>query len=285
LTYASVTQDVKSFRCYHNGKHFSIVDTPGFNDTNRSDSEILREISEWLQDGIKISGIIYLHRISATRMEGSALRNLRMFRKLCGEDFLKNVVLGTTFWDVVDGETAAARENELLETEGFFKEMKDRGCDVVRIPNDRDKCLELLSRFATKQPSVLEIQKELLEGKSLEETAASATINPELAELQRQNNERFSDAEHQIKRGMTRSELEKVYTLQLERRTHQVQMDQMGVQQEDLREEISKREAEAEERLAKVTRSLSSQQQQHRLELDQLKDQLRALKGIPSGRN
>jgi hypothetical protein len=57
-------------------------------------------------------------------MEGSALRNLRMFRKLCGEDFMKSVVLGTTFWDKVGEEQGADREKELLETDDFFKEMK-----------------------------------------------------------------------------------------------------------------------------------------------------------------
>jgi hypothetical protein len=276
-----VTQEVKSFKCHHNGKHFSIVDTPGFNDTNRSDSEILKELAEWLlesyREGLKISGIIYLHRISAPRMEGSALRNLRMFRKLCGEDFLQNVILGTTFWDIVGEETGTARENELLETDGFFKQMKDRGCDVVRITDDRDECLELLSRFAAKQPSVMRIQKELFEGKLLEETAASATINPELAELQRQNNGRIADTEHQLNLGITRSELEKAYSLQLERRAHQVHMDELTIQQEELRREMTQKDAEGEAKLAIVTRT-SSRNQGYQLELGQLRDQLEALK-------
>lgn len=216
-----MTQDIKAFKCHHSSIDFSVIDTPGFNDTNRSDSDILKELANWLlesyQDGRKINGIIYLHSISAPRMEGSALRSLRMFRMLCGDDFLQNVILGTTFWDIVDLETGTSREKELLETDGFFKEMKDRGCDVVRISDDRDECLDLLSRFAAKQPSVMRIQKELFEGKSFEETAAARTVNPELAKLQQENNKRMADTKHQLKRASTKFELEKAYSLQLER--------------------------------------------------------------------
>jgi hypothetical protein len=188
------TQIVQPFRFEHEGKKFSIIDTPGFNDTYRTDNDVLKELADWLlesyRDGVKISGIVYLHRISAPRMEGSALRNLRIFRKPCGDEFMENVVLGTTFWDVVDEETGAAREDELLQTDGFFKDMNERGCDVVRISDDRNTCLELLSRFAAKPPTVMRIQQELFEGKSLAETAAASAVSQELAELQRQNHEK-----------------------------------------------------------------------------------------------
>jgi hypothetical protein len=63
-----VTQEVQSYKFEHDGKVYSIVDTPGFNDTYRSDNEVLKELADWLlksyQDGVKINGIIYLHRIS-----------------------------------------------------------------------------------------------------------------------------------------------------------------------------------------------------------------------------
>lgn len=55
--------------------------------------------------------------------------------------------------------------------------MKDRGCDVVRISDDREECLKLLLRFAAKQPSVVRFQEELFEGKSLSETGAASAIS------------------------------------------------------------------------------------------------------------
>ena len=281
-----MTQEVRSFRCQHDGKQFSVVDTPGFNDTNRSDREILQELADWLlesyRDGLRISGIIYLHRISAPRMEGSSIRNLRMFRRLCGEECMQNVILGTTFWDALGEEAGAARETELLQTEGFFKEMKDRDCDIVRISHNREECLKLLSRFAAKQPSVMCIQQELFEGKLLEETGAASAISQELAELQRQNNVKFADARNQMRRNLTKSELEKAYSLQLERRAHDVQIDEVAFQQEALRSEIKQQEVEAEEKLATVSRAISRQNHGYQLELNQLNDQLRALKARTS---
>lgn len=100
-----------------------LVDTPGFDDTTRSDTEVLREIAGWLNDSYKnrvlLQGIIYLHRIADVRMQGSAKKNLLMFKKLCGEDALKKVVLATTMWDKVPQRQAEEREKQLIETPEF----------------------------------------------------------------------------------------------------------------------------------------------------------------------
>ncbi|KAH9436696.1 hypothetical protein MCOR02_000365 [Pyricularia oryzae] len=100
-----------------------LIDTPGFDDTNRSDSDVLREIASWLTNSFRnkilLHGIIYLHRISDPRMQGSARKNLMMFKKLCGDDALKKVILATTMWDIVPTETAEARQAELVNTPSF----------------------------------------------------------------------------------------------------------------------------------------------------------------------
>jgi hypothetical protein len=107
------------------------VDTPGFNYTERSDTEILEEIASWTsstyEDGRLLNGIIYLHRISDPRMEGSALKNLHMFRSLCGPDALHNVLLTTTHWSQVTRENGERREKELLETVEFWGTLKAHG--------------------------------------------------------------------------------------------------------------------------------------------------------------
>ncbi len=86
--------DVEKFKCKIGPYNITLVDTPGFDDSERSDTEILTLIADWLQDSFEdrifLSGIIYLHRISDIRMSGSSIKNLRMFRKLCGtENMLK----------------------------------------------------------------------------------------------------------------------------------------------------------------------------------------------------
>jgi len=82
-----------------------LIDTPGFDDTDRDDSDILCDVALWfsesLKRGIRLSGILYLHRISDRRMTGSAKKNLLMFKKLCGNNALVNVTLATTMWGTV----------------------------------------------------------------------------------------------------------------------------------------------------------------------------------------
>ncbi|CZR64341.1 uncharacterized protein PAC_14239 [Phialocephala subalpina] len=278
----SVTQDVQSFTFEHAGKKYSIVDTPGFNDTYRSDNDVLKELADWLlgsfRDGKKISGIIYLHRISDTKVGGAALRNLRMFRKLCGEDFMKNVIIGTTFWDVVSEEQGVAREEELLQTEGFFKDMHEQGCDFVRITSSRDDNLELLSRFVGKQPTVMKIQQELFEGKTLAETAAASAVSQELAELQRQSLEKMSNVEAQARKKITRSSLEKVLTLHLERKIVNETIEEITAEQDIIRQEQEEQDKKNEERLEALKQEREKQDQNFKVQLSELNDKLRALK-------
>lgn len=77
-----------------------LIDTLDFDDTNRSDTEVLREIADWLavsySNKMLLHDVIYLHRITDVRMQDSAKKNLLMFKKLCDDDALRKVVLVTT---------------------------------------------------------------------------------------------------------------------------------------------------------------------------------------------
>lgn len=82
-----------------------LVDTPGFNDTNqheRSETAILSSLMDWMKEAhserLLLSGIIYLYPINEARMTGSNVRNLNMFRRLCGDNNMQNVFLVTTKW-------------------------------------------------------------------------------------------------------------------------------------------------------------------------------------------
>ena len=52
------------------------ADTPGFDDSSRSDTDVLKNIVYWLgvmrEKSIKLSGIIYLHWITDNRVGGTA---------------------------------------------------------------------------------------------------------------------------------------------------------------------------------------------------------------------
>ena len=57
-----------------------------------------------------------------------------MFRKLCGDEALKNVVLGTTKWDDVKLEVGQQREIQLRDD--FWKEMIQHGSAIMQVHDD-----------------------------------------------------------------------------------------------------------------------------------------------------
>ena len=185
------TSEVESFKFTHQGIDFVIVDTPGFDDSNKNDDVIVTKILEWLEssfrDGIRLSGLIYLHRIIDPRIRGSARQNLRMFRQLCGPDCVPNIVLGTTFWAQIKPEQGAAREKELCENNEFWGELVKKGSRVVRIKEDRESGLNLLLEIAKNDPLVLQAQREMVqESKSARETAAARPVNEEMEKMERE---------------------------------------------------------------------------------------------------
>ncbi|GLB39664.1 putative 50S ribosome-binding GTPase [Lyophyllum shimeji] len=93
------------------------VDTAGFDDTERTDYQVLEQIANWLketyEEHITLTGLLFFHRITDVRMRGTPLRNLTMFEALCGQE--ASVVLTTTLWDEVHPQIGEARERELRE--------------------------------------------------------------------------------------------------------------------------------------------------------------------------
>uniref|UniRef100_A0A0D2Y0J9 G domain-containing protein n=1 Tax=Fusarium oxysporum (strain Fo5176) TaxID=660025 RepID=A0A0D2Y0J9_FUSOF len=167
-----------------------LLDTPGFDDTNRSDTEVLKEIALCLtktyEDNIKLSGILYLHRITDRRMGGSAKKNLMMFRKLCGEESLMNVILVTTMWEDEYAAIGERREQELIATGGSWGALVEEGAQINRHNNTRSSAMPLLRTIAKSDRVTISIQKEMVsEHKDLNKTEAGIGLNSDilLAEL------------------------------------------------------------------------------------------------------
>lgn len=176
------TSDVRPYGfLYHTGQRVFLLDTPGFDDTNRSDTDVLKTISGDLarmySKDIKLSGIIYLHRITDVRFSGSAQKNLSVFKKLCGDDFYPNVVLATTIWENLSNPGLSTtvgdrRENELLETSEWWGLMIRRGSKTFRHSDDKRSALKIVDYLISlRRRAVLEIQMQLIdEQRSLQDT-------------------------------------------------------------------------------------------------------------------
>jgi len=134
-------------------------------------------------DGLLLSGIIYLHRIIDTRIEGPSLKNLRMMKKLCGVNSLRNVVLATTMWELVPAGEGWRREAELKQD--FWKDMIDGGATVKRIATATGNDARALVKSLLKnRPISTRLQEELHSGKTLVQTDAGTAIREELEKLE-----------------------------------------------------------------------------------------------------
>ena len=113
-----------------------------------------------------------------------------MFRELCGEPALKNVVLVTNMWREDTRDISEARERELSGT--FFKSVLDKGARMVRHLNTTQSAHDVIRSIMMNRPVVLQIQRELVnERKDIINTAAGMAINRELGEQMRQHEDEF----------------------------------------------------------------------------------------------
>ncbi|KAH7139839.1 hypothetical protein B0J13DRAFT_596814 [Dactylonectria estremocensis] len=163
-----------------------LIDTPGFDDTDKSDNEVLGEIAAWLADSyqnkILLHGIIYLHRITDIRMQGSAKRNLLLFRELCGKDALQKVILATTMWDKVEREEGVRREAELRNTQEFWGWMVSQGSAVHRHQNTKESARKIINQLANHNKKfATDLQTQLVDQRlTLDETSAGKELQSEL---------------------------------------------------------------------------------------------------------
>ncbi|MCJ1431074.1 hypothetical protein MMC27_000424 [Xylographa pallens] len=138
------------------------------------------------REGVKFTGMLYLREITESRFKGTAIRNLNMFRKLCGTDALQNVALVTTKWDTVSIDLAVKRETDLKNK--FWKGMLDHGAKITRHDNTIASARRILNQLLGGPPVTLNIQAQLVDqGMNLGNTDAGSAVkevnNTELRRL------------------------------------------------------------------------------------------------------
>ncbi|KAF8130134.1 P-loop containing nucleoside triphosphate hydrolase protein [Boletus edulis] len=134
---------------YHPSLRVVLVDTPGFDNTHRKDSETLELITDWLTQKypdwttLKIAGIIYFHRITDNSMSGSTLRSLDVLRQLCGDTSLPRTRLVTTMWDQAKNQDMAAqRETQLISK--FWRDLIAGGALARRFHNSSSSAWDIV---------------------------------------------------------------------------------------------------------------------------------------------
>ncbi|KPM42132.1 hypothetical protein AK830_g4381 [Neonectria ditissima] len=166
----SCTQKTERYECCLGSKQVVFFDTPGFDDTYRGDADILADVAQVLSSSykgnLKLNGVIYLHRIKDERMTNAIMRNLTMFRNLCGED--------------TKGE---ARERQLLERPDWWGMMKAKGSKARRFLNTRESALDIVSDLIDLDVVTLQVQEEMVhQGLEVDQTTAGEALNSEILE-------------------------------------------------------------------------------------------------------
>ncbi|RFU33052.1 hypothetical protein B7463_g3282, partial [Scytalidium lignicola] len=246
----SETSEVRAYEFSHKNMNYTLIDTPGFDDTSFNDGEITELILNWLRTSFleetRLNGVIYLHRICDPRMGGTALRNNRMFRKLCGEQAFKNVILATTFWENITMDTGESREKELREMHDFWGGMLQKGAKMVRLQRDKQSGLELIEQISTNDKVTLRVQEEMInQCKDPSDTEALIGGRQELEKMRRQQ---AAEMEAELRRmemeqERARKEQEEKLKQELENLRRQREAERMSV-------ELRRAEAEREVQIA-----------------------------------
>ena len=196
----------------------TLVDTPGFDDAYRTDKEVFADIVEWLKLTYEsrklLSGIVYLHPITRTRITKSSATSLDVFASLVGPDSLHNISLVTTMWDLLNDDiTGEKRERELHET--FWNDLIQKGSITARFSGNRGSALLVLRRIAFDQRmastsgAALNIQKEMVdERKSLEATSAAEALTHRLDEMEHRYSKQLMEIEQKNVEGKKQMQVE-----------------------------------------------------------------------------
>jgi hypothetical protein len=271
------TEDVTSYPFFYGGVHYELVDTPGFDDSRHKDDVIASKLLAWLRGSAvankRLSGIIYIHRITDCRLRGSALTNLRMFRKLVGPEWFQNVILATSFWDEANLTEAAQREAELCDHPDYWKRMREKGSQVVRLGFDRKADQRLLSRVAQYDKILLRAQEEMLEGKANFQTSAAQEVNQTIDQWKQQLDQKFETQAQAARTELAGEQRLANDRLRAQQRIHEqeLQAQRLACEQEearkatwDRRQAENLREQQRQERTQKrILRELQEEYRQH----------------------
>jgi len=278
----SIVQAAAPFQL--DGHTVTLVDTPGFDDTHRSDTEILRMIAVYLstvyENGKKLAGVIYFHRISDFRVGGISRRNFKMFRELCGDDNLKNVLIVTNMWGEINPQVGLARESELGSKDIFFKPAVDKGAQLLRHENTTESAHSIIRQVMKNHPVALQIQQELVDQrKEISETAAGIELNKELREQAERQRREIIELQKEMKEAIRAKDEETRRELEIETKKLQQEMERVQREATNLAENYNAEKARMEAHMREMSeaarRDAERALQQYKREMERLEGQLR----------
>lgn len=150
---------------------------------------------------LRVRGVIYIQRITDTRMSGSSRRSLDILDAICGIPASANITFVTTMWDKLGSESSSVGEERTAEMKRLFlAKFMARGAQVERYGNTPASARDILRKILTYNQSVtLEIQSELeVQGLSLEQTGVGQILQHDLQRQQKEFDAELKEMEQQL---------------------------------------------------------------------------------------
>ncbi|KAI2613261.1 hypothetical protein GGR54DRAFT_330483 [Hypoxylon sp. NC1633] len=284
---SSCTSSVSIFHHEMGEYNVYFIDTPGFDDTNRSDLEILKSVSNFLSVAYAnrnyLNGLIYLHQISDTRMGRTKGLNIEMFKALCGEDAFSNVAILTSMWSTdessIEFVKQISREAQLKEEylvdiigeDGLLKRLKSEDSFTIDVSSAKEIFEGLFDSWKNDKIT-LRIQHELVNDLVLlHETAAGKALSLHMNDVYQHCEADISKLSENIKearasiRGPGFHQDEATTAMLEQQNTFQRHLDQLRADQEAMKMSLLEFHAEEKER---VTAQLLVMESRWRQELD-----------------
>lgn len=205
-----------------------------------------------------------MHRISDARVGGESRRNLKMFRKLCGEEAAQNVLFVTTMWDNVDPQTAVQREKELATKEEFFKPMLSHGAKMHRHDNSVASAQNVVSQLVLNMQRrvTLQLQQELVDdGLNIANTAAGKELLSEQERLMKKQRQELQEVQQSLLQAQRQKDTQTHEELTAERRDLLSQIRKVEQECERLAEEYAAKKKELHDKVSEAMKTLHSEKE------------------------
>ncbi|KAK0711808.1 P-loop containing nucleoside triphosphate hydrolase protein, partial [Lasiosphaeris hirsuta] len=183
------TQDPQVVRFNLDNHPILLIDTPGFDDDDRTDVQILEDIAKWmakegyLKGSDQLDGLILLHPVTMHRLGGTERRRMRLLQNLLGQNAYKRIIIATTMWERIKDEKDVeiglkGREKDI------WHDLISKGVKIKKHYNTRDSAhkiireiIRLSEKYGKLEPL---IQEELAEDPRLVETTAGKSVKKDL---------------------------------------------------------------------------------------------------------
>lgn len=285
----SCTKDVAKSPVFElNGRRVVLIDTPGFDDNEVSDVGTLKRIAAFMSEtcvysfhwswkcpnwnfsygvGQRLTGIVYLHRIVDNRMGGATARTFNLFRRMCGTDTLRNVVIATNMWSNPPTSTEEGRERQLRQE--FFRPALDEGARMVRRGNPgREATHDVLRMLLGQTPRPARLQQEIVdERRILSETDVGRELEVQLTERVERQQREITDARREIQEALQQRDQQAAEELASYEKEREAEIDELRQHIEILRVGMEEERRRYRERLREEQLMFDHDQQEQRTRL------------------